>query len=44
MLWVPLCEGSNVFVGNKNVIGLRTELPNAAFSLAPTESYLQKAK
>jgi ABC-type transport system substrate-binding protein len=43
LLWAPICQGTNIFVGNKNVIGLNS-MPNAVLSQAPTNMFLQIAK
>jgi peptide/nickel transport system substrate-binding protein len=43
LLWAPICQGTNIFVSNKNVIGLNS-MPNAVLSQAPTNEFLQIAK
>jgi hypothetical protein len=42
-LWVTVCQGKDIFVANKSVIGLDA-IPNATLSSAATDSYLQIAK
>jgi ABC-type transport system substrate-binding protein len=43
LLWAPICQGINIMIGNKKVIGLNA-MPNAALSVDATASYLQIAK
>jgi hypothetical protein len=44
MLWVSLCKVPDIQVGNKDVIGLKTNIPNEMMSTSGVFSYLQVAK
>jgi hypothetical protein len=44
ILWVSICQGTNIFVANKKVIGLNSDLPMATLSASPTLNYLEIAK
>src|SRR5262249_1961278 len=44
MLWVPVCHTTNIFVGNKNVMGLANNLPLSILTAGPDLSLLQVAK
>jgi ABC-type transport system substrate-binding protein len=41
-IWAPICQPANLFVANKQVIGLNT-MPNASLTTAPNTEYLQIA-